>query len=70
MSAGAWVGAACLYVPVGVMVAMLIVAIEDMFDAPARLFVGLAVFWPLAVAATLFRCAREVWKWGFGRKEK
>ena len=70
MSAGEWVGFGWLYLCIGLLVMMGIVALDDLLFAHPRLFVGLVLFWPLALVAVLCRCAKSVWRWGFGRKEK
>lgn len=60
------------YFIIGVLVALIVPALDGMWDddPSAWLYVGMAVFWPLVLVAVLFKSAKSVWKWGFGRKEK
>jgi len=59
-----------LYVVFGSVVSLGIALLEDLCDANAKWFVGIALLWPLALPIVLCRCVMEVWRWGFGRKEK
>ena len=60
-----------LYVLFGCIVVTVALAVDGHEEKfPPRLFVGMAVFWPLTLAVVLLRSSVAVLEWGFGRKEK
>lgn len=58
------------YVVIGVLVALIVPALDGLWDEGSPwLYVGMAVFWPLTLMLGLWKAAKEVCRWGFGKKE-